>query len=114
MKRSPIKKRNTLKSKKGLKKLGKKAINWIAVRAELVEEFKSKGIEICEAQLEDCLVDKFLAFAHSKKRREIKNDYELREVILCCTICHEKLDFKMSKERMQKIVLEIIDNRNNG
>ncbi len=100
-------------NKKGLfpKKKSKVQI-WNEVRAELKKEFESKGITFCELRWRGCWVNSSLGFAHSKPRRFITTDEDLKTVILACNECHFILDNNHTKESTEKIVLDIISKRN--
>lgn len=93
-----------------LKKPSKQA-EWDSVRAKLKEEFYAKGIVTCELRWKGCWVNSALGFAHSKRRRFIKTDEELREVLLICQNCHMLLDDKHTHEETEKIVLDVIKSR---
>jgi hypothetical protein len=81
------------KTRKRLKARGKKVDAWEQTRKELVERFERAGITHCELQWNGCFKNNFLSFAHSKKRRYIKSQEELEEVLLCCTPCHDRLEY---------------------
>jgi hypothetical protein len=108
-----LKSKTRLKSKSRLsskKKLvaGKKTKNWdIVIYAEL----RLLEINSCEGHLiPQCLNNFALGLAHSRKRRDIKNDTEFREVALLCQKCHEFLEYG-DKGVMEKTIKEIIKNR---
>lgn len=83
---------------------------WDKVRAEIKPEFERLGITTCELKWSGCFNYTFLGFAHSKRRRFIKTDEEMREVILACQRCHETLDRK-THEETERIVKEVIRGR---
>jgi hypothetical protein len=112
----PLKSKTRLKSKSRLsskKKLGagKKTKEWNTVRQEIYDELSLLGINSCEGHLSpQCTGNFALGLAHSKKRREIKNDNEFREVALLCVKCHEHLEYG-DKDIMEETIKEIIKNR---
>lgn len=110
-------KRSSLKAKKGLsksssfnRKPSKKTEKWLEVRAQTLSYLNSVGITSCELVYEDCTRDRFLTLAHSKKRRFIKDDSELAQVILACSSCHYKIEY-LPKEDMYSIVVSTINKR---
>ena len=79
-------------------------------KPELKRRFADAGIVQCELNYPKCSGTFGLGFAHSKRRRLIKNDQELREVIRACNSCHDILDAKPHAET-RMIVKAIIRNR---
>lgn len=108
----PLKSKTKLKSSTKLKP-GKKTKDWSNLRKVLYEELAEKGITSCELQYENCTGRVFPSLAHSKKRRFIESDLEMREVIFACVGCHEKIEY-LPKEEMYEIVIGIIKSRNNN
>lgn len=95
-----------------IKRNGRKVNDWIRVRRQLKAEFEARGITRCEFNLSpDCKRDNWLSFAHSKKRRFITTDAELRECALACTPCHNELDLRMTHAEMYDAVRNVIARR---
>ena len=69
------------------------------------------GIVGCELNWQDCTGIHFTGLAHSKRRRKIKNNDELSEVILACGNCHFALDTKYSHEETEQLVKTVIRDR---
>ncbi len=88
---------------------GKKTKAWEKTRSSLKERFKRAGITVCELVLPGCWRDNGLGFAHSLKRRNIKDD-QLEEVVLACNSCHDVIEVKPESE-MAEIVRAIIGRR---
>lgn len=66
---------------------------------------------MCELGLEGtCWIDNALSFAHSKRRRFIADEDDLREVALVCTPCHDVLD-ALPHEDTLAVVRDIIAKR---
>lgn len=112
MKKTPLKSKSKLKTKKGLAKsgslkAGKKVLEWQEIREQLKKEFAEKNITSCELKFEGCTGNWALGFCHSKKRRFIEGN-EIYEVILACSSCHLIVEY--SKD-MTKIVREVIAKR---
>ena len=110
-------KRSFLKAKKRLnkspsfsRKPSKKTEKWLEVKAQILKHLNSVGITCCELGYEDCTRDRFLTLAHSKKRRFIKDDSELAQVILACSSCHYQIEY-LPKEDMYNIVVDTINKR---
>lgn len=95
----------------GLRKAGRKTKAWERVRRQLKCEFTARGIQACELRFEGCMVDDYLGFAHSKKRRYVVTDEDWREVVLACRTCHDRLDINMSHEEMARTVRDTIARR---
>lgn len=96
------------KKKKRLKAVGAKGDAWAKTRAELVVRFEAAGITSCELRYEGCWVNNALSFAHSKKRRKVSSEEELRECILACVPCHNRLEYG---KNMYEIVRRVIASR---
>jgi len=78
---------------------------------ELLAEWMSKGIAVCEFRFDGCMPTFGLALAHSRKRRMIENREQYFEVGLACQQCHRQLDEKMSHSDMEQAVKDIIAKR---
>ena len=89
-----------------LKRAGRKARRWAKVRRELKAEFEARGITRCEV----CGADDRLGFAHSRKRRNITTDEEMREVALLCNTHHDELELQ-GEEKMRPQIQAIIRRR---
>ena len=114
MKRTPIKRKKSLRAKKPLQPAGrlgpgKKSLEWEELRKELKKEFDRKKINRCEARLEGCWDKSGLTFAHPNKRRHCE---DLREVALACINCHDIIE-KWPEKDMEEFVRNIINNRRN-
>lgn len=118
MKRTPIKRGNKpLQSKGGLHrhgpitKQGKAAERWKTARKEVVDFFTAIDLPwTCEARLEGCTGEMFLTLAHSKKRRDIKDAAELKEVALLCSTCHDIVD-AWKKDHTEYYIKQLIEKR---
>lgn len=75
---------------------GKRAYEWELARKRLKKLFLSYGIVTCELQLEGCIHDNFLSFAHRRKRVEYYSEpeklFDPNEVVLACQNCHQKIE----------------------
>lgn len=60
---------------------------------EIVPQFNKWGIYSCELRLSGCILTLYLGFAHTKKRRNIINDEDMRRVVLACQPCHERVEY---------------------
>lgn len=93
-----------------VKKLSK-IQKWNIVRKELKIRFEKAGITSCELRLPGCLKDNFLGFAHTTKRRDVK---DLKKVVLACQNCHEKIEYapvRWTQQPMQEYLEGIIRGR---
>lgn len=110
MKRSRI-----LRSRRRIRQLGKKGLEWSRVRRELKVDLERQGITRCEFGFQNCTGSENLSLAHSVKRRMLGKGEErerlIREVAVSCLNCHTKLDVLMSHEEMKEAVLKAIDSR---
>lgn len=86
-------------------------MEWVKLRTELYEELAAQGIVSCElhGRFGECTHNMFLSLAHSRKRRDIKTESDMREVILCCVSEHQIIEYLPN---MYEIVTDIIKNRN--
>jgi hypothetical protein len=80
------------------------------LRKILYAELAEKGITSCElkGRFAECTGNLFLSLAHSKKRRDIKTEADMREVILCCCSEHQVIEYLPN---MYNIVTEVIAHR---
>ena len=83
---------------------------WESTRLALRKRFQKAGIDYCELHYAGCWVNNNLSFAHSMKRRKIRTQEELEEVIVACVPCHQILEVKPPEE-MLRIVRETIKER---
>ena len=83
---------------------------WNSTRKTLKKEFEYKGITTCELRYEGCWINNALSYAHSKKRRFICTEDDLREVALACVPCHQKIE-RLPHDEMERIVREVIERR---
>lgn len=90
-------------------KAGKRTKEWQHMREQLKPRFEAAGITRCEFRYEGCWRDNGLSFAHTKKRRNLR-DGELEVVALACIPCHNRLELLEEAVMCQK-VLEAIQNR---
>lgn len=71
-----------------------KTEEWNTIRHnELIPQFKAWGIVTCEIGLPSCAKTRYLGFAHTKKRRDIKTPEDLRRVVLACEPCHTLIEY---------------------
>lgn len=122
MKRTPLKRKNSLKKsgqslkkktlKRGTKKIrsGHKTSDWIKAKRKIKENFAAIGLNYCEARYDGCLGASFLTLAHSLKRRNIHSEEKLHEVALLCTSCHNIVEC-MKESEMYEIINQLIKNR---
>ncbi len=81
---------------------------------EIIPQFKKWGIVTCEIGLSPCVKFRFLGFAHTKKRREIISEDDLRRVVLACTPCHTLVEYscvEVTGKPMTKFLEDIIKKR---
>lgn len=89
--------------------------SWSKVKKELDEAFDRAGIFDCELRLPGC-DNRFVAFAHSKKRRFIPPPKDIfdkegwkqyrrdfRQVARLCQKCHEKIEYRGHKKMFRWI-----------
>jgi hypothetical protein len=84
---------------------------WNRVRKELKVQFEEAGITRCELRLTDCTPTNYLGFAHTTKRRDVK---DLKKVVLACANCHSKVDYachRWTGKTMEDYLEGIIKNR---
>ena len=91
------------------KKVLTKVSDWDNTRKSIKAVFEKAGITSCELSFYGCSGANYLSFAHSRKRREISGD-ELREVVLACQSCHNRLE-RMTHEEMYELVNLVIKGR---
>lgn len=113
-KRGPVGK-PTAKAKPSLRrtairKAGKRTKIWDQTRAKLKVGFERAGITVCELAGLGCWRDNGLGFAHSLKRRNIKDAIDLCEVILACNVCHDAIE-RLPEEHMARVVRSTIEAR---
>lgn len=90
-------------------KAGEKTKAWDRIRKKLIERFQDAGITTCELQYSGCWHDNALGFAHRKKRRFCTEE-ELWKCVLCCTNCHQKIEY-IRHDAMYQIVNDFIGRR---
>lgn len=88
---------------------------WNKIRDnEIIPQFQKWGIETCEIGLYPCVKFRYLGFAHTKKRREIKTPEDLRQVVLACNPCHTLVEYscvETTGKSMTEFLEEIIKKR---
>lgn len=89
---------------------GKRTKEWERVRAKLNAELLRRGITYCEVGYNGCARTIMLGHAHSRKRRNIVTEEQLRETVLACSMCHAILEL-LPEEEMGERVREIRANR---
>lgn len=85
---------------------------WNRIRKQLKKDFEEMGITTCELRLDGCTHNRFLGFAHTKKRRDVT---DLRRVVLACQNCHEKVEycsFRWTGKNMEDYLEGIMAKRN--
>lgn len=87
----------------------RKTAQWFSIRTALKVKFLKMGITTCEGNFELCTRDRFLGFAHAKKRRKLTED-ELWEVALLCNNCHSQIEYA-APEVMEAYIKNIIKTR---
>lgn len=92
---------------------GKRTRKRVAMNKRLKKLLEGLGITRCEINLPGCLINFALGFAHSKKSRFIITNDDWMEAALCCPMCHDKLDNRMSHEEMERLVKSAIEKRSN-
>lgn len=119
MKRSWIKRTNTLRAKRdpfGLRKhtlklTGKKAKLRESINVKLRKRFKAMGLyEVCEVQFPECWNTDF-TWMHGKKDRFLSMHEREFLVIRACSVCHRIADEELGHEKMLELVKSIIANR---
>jgi hypothetical protein len=88
-----------------------KTTTWSKARGELVKEFAKMGITSCEIKLHRCTGNNFLGFAHTVKRRNVK---DIKRVVLACTNCHDMVEYaphRWTGKSMEEYLEEIITQR---
>jgi len=98
------------RSSKPLPKKGKKGKAWDKAKKDVDAEAVEAGAMSCELRYPGCTGSMFLTRAHSKKRRNITSEEELRECIMACVSCHEIIERKPESE-MCDIVRKVRKNR---
>ncbi len=88
-------------------KAGKRTKAWEAARRALKLKYAQMGITSCELRYPGCKGDDWLSFAHGRKRRNLVGDELSTLTILCCTPCHDKIEFLLPDE-MLRIVNDTI------
>lgn len=88
-------------------KAGKKTKAWEKARAEVKQDFYSRGITECEIGFECCWRNNALSFAHTRKRRNV---VALKRVVLACVPCHQVVE-RWPEDRMQEYLEDIISRR---
>lgn len=119
MKKTPLKRGNkglkksvALKRGTGIKKAGKKTLEWSKVREELKKEI---NITRCELDYPGC-ENLYLGYAHCVKRRHLKPDAEvgspehIKTVIMACQKCHDFLE-SLPESDMSAVVMNTIAKR---
>lgn len=89
-------------------KAGKKTKAWNKARKELKVEFEKLGITTCEIRFTHCWFNNALSFAHTRKRRNVR---DLKRVVLACVPCHSIIE-AWPEEKMEEFLEKIIESRN--
>lgn len=116
LKRTPLRKGNKILKDSGInkntrvRKVGKTGKKRKEANNQLKEIFNSLEINYCEAKLEGCLGNLFLAFAHSKKSRKFIKEEDWTQAIMACQHCHAIIE-GWKAELMEDFVNNIINNR---
>lgn len=77
---------------KSKRKKTSKVQEWNTARKRLKEEYKKRGIVSCEVGLDGCWKGNALSFAHRYKRRDPRCTHDYKGTILCCILCHQRLE----------------------
>jgi hypothetical protein len=88
---------------------------WKKLRKKIIEELGSRGVvrcEMCHGQPSSDFARQILDLAHSKKRRLIENEEEMKEVALLCRSCHNHVEYSMTHHEMEQTIKDIIRRRN--
>lgn len=103
----PVKKKKVSKQQKWYK----------VMHEEIVPQFEKWDIKYCEINFSEvCRIYTYLGFAHTKKRRNISNDEDLRRVVLACQPCHEIVEYNCinrTGKKMTDYLEDIIKKREN-
>lgn len=75
------------------KKKSKQEIWHNIVQNELIPQFEKWEITTCELNFYNCVKNRYLGFAHTKKRRYIETPEDLRRVVLACQPCHHVVEY---------------------
>jgi hypothetical protein len=92
------------------KHVRKNVLDWSETKKSLTCLFAQGSVTCCEINLPGCKRESFLTFAHSRKRRHIKTQQQLEEVVLACVLCHMRIE-ALPEPKMTEIVQEIIRER---
>lgn len=92
-------------------KPGRKSKLELALEARYKELFEERGITTCEVQLDGCLYNDHLSWAHIDKRDSMTLEEYLCCVVLSCVdVCHDTIE-KLQHEEMRNVVGHMIDER---
>jgi len=86
--------------------IGKKGRADVKNRRELKKEFSERGI----VTREHCGTDNGLTFAHALKRKDIHNEFDMKEVALLCLPRHMEIE-QLPPPEMARIVRGYIAKR---
>lgn len=105
----------TFKGKKPIKRLGQgsRTRAWSNGVKDLKEVFAERNIFNCEINLEGCVRNNYLGFAHVMRRVNY-TDEELADphnVVLACQPCHNTVDNEIRKDESEKLLLSIVKSR---
>lgn len=83
-----------------LRKIGKKAKAWMAIKPKLVAEYEENEITRCEgiALNHNCMVDWALSIHHLDKRSSGKAQHTFEATRLLCANCHDLADHPRNEE----------------
>lgn len=104
--RSPLKRSQKPLKRSPVKKIGKRGKADKKNVRELKAIFERMNITFCEI----CGTRDFLSFAHSKKRKDIHNEFDMKHVALLCIADHEKFE-RLPPPEMFREISKIIEKR---
>lgn len=87
------------------KKVSKQAEWYKVMHGELIPQFQEWGITSCEIGFDSCTKMTYLGFAHTKKRRFISSDEDLRRVVLACQPCHSTVEYFCKEKTGQDMTI---------
>lgn len=96
------------------KKVSKVHVWYTVMHEEIIPQFDRWGIRSCEINLHQCIGNRYLGFAHTKKRNNIHTPEELRRVVLACQPCHNIVEYmciQYTGKTMTNYLEEIIQKR---
>lgn len=92
-------------------KPGRKSELELKIEARYKKLFEERGITTCEVQLDGCLYNDHLSWAHIDKRdRMTLEEYLCCVVLACIDVCHNTIE-RLHHELMRNVVGHMIDER---